>query len=340
MLAAAESLPPDADPVLIHGDLTLRHPLVSESGGLAGVIACARAPRPVDLPSYRSLFDDAARGAFRTAYGPLSDATLARARVLAVFFDATLAAYAHDTGMVDLEREALRGLEPSPDDAHTRWWRVTRRTAVRQGRRLAGGSGRHDEADRACVVFLRAQMSVFVVPATGRATVGAALDHRALGVAVDRRPHGLRGPHRRVQQRLRPAPVGLEEAVLAIPWRGDRLHPYIAPEGLCDLLDRGKQRALARDALREVLALPLRHARELQREDDHRATGTRRISASPAATGCQWWIVAHAIEASTASSSRGSASARASMTGAPSGRRCARIVALGSTASTQRSEGS
>ncbi len=113
MLAAAESLPPDADPVLVHGDLNLRHALVSESGGLAGVIDwgdMCRAPRSVDLPLYWSLFDGAARGAFRTAYGPLSDATLARARVLAMFFDATLAAYAHDKGMVDLEREALRGL--------------------------------------------------------------------------------------------------------------------------------------------------------------------------------------------------------------------------------------
>jgi aminoglycoside phosphotransferase (APT) family kinase protein len=46
--------------VIVHGDLNLRHPLVSESGGLAGVIdwgGVCRAPRSVVLPLYWSLFD-------------------------------------------------------------------------------------------------------------------------------------------------------------------------------------------------------------------------------------------------------------------------------------------
>ena len=67
---------------------------------------------------------------------------------------------------------------------------------------------------------------------------------------------------------------------------------------------------------------------------------TRRISASPASGGSQWWIVMQAIAASNESSSNGSASARASIAGAAPAGRCARIVALGSTASTQRSSGS
>jgi hypothetical protein len=67
---------------------------------------------------------------------------------------------------------------------------------------------------------------------------------------------------------------------------------------------------------------------------------TRRSSARPASGGCQWWIVTHAIAASKVSSSNGSASACASIAGAAPGGRCARIVALGSTASTQRSAGS
>jgi aminoglycoside phosphotransferase (APT) family kinase protein len=113
VLNAAKNLPPDADPVIVHGDLNLRHALVSQSGGLAGVIDwgdMCRAPRSVDLPLYWSLFDTEARAAFRAAYGPLTDATLARARVLALFFDATLAVYANDKGMDDLKREALHGL--------------------------------------------------------------------------------------------------------------------------------------------------------------------------------------------------------------------------------------
>jgi aminoglycoside phosphotransferase (APT) family kinase protein len=113
VLDAAERLTPDADAVIVHGDLNLRHPLVSESGGLAGVIDwgdMCRAPRSVDLPLYWSLFDTEGRAAFRSAYGPLTEDTLARARVLALFFDATLAVYAQDRGMDDLQAEALQGL--------------------------------------------------------------------------------------------------------------------------------------------------------------------------------------------------------------------------------------
>ena len=94
VLDAAERLEPDTDAVLVHGDLNLRHALVSESGGLAGVIDwgdMCRAPRSVDLPLYWSLFDAVSRAVFRAAYGSVTEDTLARARVLALFFDATLA---------------------------------------------------------------------------------------------------------------------------------------------------------------------------------------------------------------------------------------------------------
>jgi aminoglycoside phosphotransferase (APT) family kinase protein len=119
VLTAASNLRPDADPVIVHGDLNLRHALVSSSGGLAGVIDwgdMCRAPRSVDLPIYWSLFDSEARAAFRAAYGPLTDVTLARARVLALYFDATLAVYANDKGMDDLRREALDGLSRTVKD--------------------------------------------------------------------------------------------------------------------------------------------------------------------------------------------------------------------------------
>lgn len=113
LLRAAEDLPPDDEVVVVHGDLNLRHALVSRSGGLAGVIdwgdVCL-APRSVDLPLYWSLFDTDGRQAFRDAYGSVSDSTLARARVLGLFFDATLAAYALQKEMGALAREALDGL--------------------------------------------------------------------------------------------------------------------------------------------------------------------------------------------------------------------------------------
>jgi len=113
ILDAAEGLTPDAEAVIVHGDLHQRHVLVSESGGLAGVIDwgdMCQAPRSADIPLYWSLFDTQARAAFRVAYGPITENTLLHARVLALFFDATLALYAHDKGMKQLEEEALRGL--------------------------------------------------------------------------------------------------------------------------------------------------------------------------------------------------------------------------------------
>lgn len=113
VLATAERLPPDIEAVIVHGDLNVRHPLVSESGGLAGVIDwgdICRAPRSVDLPLYWSLFDAEGRAAFRAAYGPLTRDTLTRARALALCLDATLARYAYETGMGDLQTEALQGL--------------------------------------------------------------------------------------------------------------------------------------------------------------------------------------------------------------------------------------
>jgi aminoglycoside phosphotransferase (APT) family kinase protein len=119
ILNAAESLPTDRDPVLVHGDLNLRHALISTSGSLAGVIDwgdMCQAPRSVDLPLYWSLFDRHARSAFRAAYGQLTDADLARARVLALFFDATLATYANDKGLDSLKREALKGLSRTVTD--------------------------------------------------------------------------------------------------------------------------------------------------------------------------------------------------------------------------------
>jgi aminoglycoside phosphotransferase (APT) family kinase protein len=114
VLRAAGELPRDGEAVVVHGDLHLRHALVSAGGGLAGVIDwgdVCRAPRSVDLSLYWSLFDPDERLAFRGAYGPLSDATLARARVLALYFGGTLAAYALDVEIDALAREALDGLD-------------------------------------------------------------------------------------------------------------------------------------------------------------------------------------------------------------------------------------
>ena len=100
----------------MHGDLHVRHVLVGPDGRPAAVIDwgdLAVADPSVDLSLYWSQLDGPARAAFRDAYGAerLTPARLLRARVLALFLDAALAAYAHDTGNDALLRTTLEGLE-------------------------------------------------------------------------------------------------------------------------------------------------------------------------------------------------------------------------------------
>jgi aminoglycoside phosphotransferase (APT) family kinase protein len=114
LLTAARALPPPTAIVLAHGDLHFRHLLVDPGGALVGVIDwgdVCRADPSIDLSLLWSLFPPECRSAFLDAYGPVDDAQLLRARVLALCLCAILAAYAHDEGMPGVEREALAGLE-------------------------------------------------------------------------------------------------------------------------------------------------------------------------------------------------------------------------------------
>jgi aminoglycoside phosphotransferase (APT) family kinase protein len=113
VLAEAEHLPTPQPSALVHGDLHVRHVLVDAAGAPVGVIDwgdVCRAHPSLDLSLYWSLFGPAGRDAFVRAYGPVDEHGLLRARVLALFFGATLATYAHAEGMPALEREALDGL--------------------------------------------------------------------------------------------------------------------------------------------------------------------------------------------------------------------------------------
>lgn len=112
LLAAAELLPPPPAPVLVHGDLHVRHVLV-DSGRVAAVIDwgdVCRADRSVDLSLVWSFLPPDARASFLAAYGPVEDHQLLRARVLALSLSAALALYGHDQGLAALEGEALAGL--------------------------------------------------------------------------------------------------------------------------------------------------------------------------------------------------------------------------------------
>ena len=118
LLARALALGPPAAPVLVHGDLHLRHLLVGDDGGLAGVIDwidVCRADPAIDLPLYWAALTPTARRAFLAEYGPVSGEQLVRARVLSVFLCATLAEYAAELGMAPLLREAVAGLDRSMD---------------------------------------------------------------------------------------------------------------------------------------------------------------------------------------------------------------------------------
>lgn len=113
LLAEAERLPAPEPSALVHGDLHVRHVLVGETGVPTGIIDwgdLCRADPSADLSLYWSLLPPAGRDAFLGAYGPVEEHALLRARVLALFLCATLAAYAHAEAIRDLEHEALDGL--------------------------------------------------------------------------------------------------------------------------------------------------------------------------------------------------------------------------------------
>ncbi|HEY3335690.1 MAG TPA: phosphotransferase [Candidatus Limnocylindrales bacterium] len=114
ILLAASTLAPTGKAVVVHGDLHVRHVLVDAAALPSAVIdwgdVCVADPA-VDLSLYWSVLDEGARSAFRGAYGPLSSASLLRARVLALFLDAALALYARDTGNALLLAQTLGNLD-------------------------------------------------------------------------------------------------------------------------------------------------------------------------------------------------------------------------------------
>lgn len=118
LLDEAERLPPPEPPVLVHGDLHLRHLLV-DGRAATGVIdwgdACLADPA-VDLPLLWSFVPPGGRDAFLAEYGEVNEAQLLRARVLAIQLCAVLARYGRLEGNEGVEREALRGLDATLTD--------------------------------------------------------------------------------------------------------------------------------------------------------------------------------------------------------------------------------
>jgi aminoglycoside phosphotransferase (APT) family kinase protein len=110
---AAELDPPLGTPVLVHGDLHVRHLLVDDGGRVSGVIdwgdVCLADPA-VDLAVGFAAFAGPARTAFLAAYGPVDAERELRARALAVRLSALLAGYAAADARPRLLTEALAGL--------------------------------------------------------------------------------------------------------------------------------------------------------------------------------------------------------------------------------------
>ena len=111
-LAACSRFLPDFRRKLA-GQLLGRGRVVVEDGRLAGVIdwvdVCRDDPG-IDLSLVWSFLPLQARADFLDEYGPVSEESLLRARVLAVFLNAVLALYGQHESLPAVEREALAGL--------------------------------------------------------------------------------------------------------------------------------------------------------------------------------------------------------------------------------------
>jgi aminoglycoside phosphotransferase (APT) family kinase protein len=111
---------PSAEPVLVHGDLHVRHLLLDDAGGAAGVIdwgdVCLGDPA-IDLALGYTAFTGRARAALLDAYGGIDAERSLRARALGIRLSAFLAAYAADGDRPVLLAEALSGLRRAVDRA-------------------------------------------------------------------------------------------------------------------------------------------------------------------------------------------------------------------------------
>jgi aminoglycoside phosphotransferase (APT) family kinase protein len=109
----ALALPP-AEPVAVsHGDLHFRQLLV-DHGELSGVVDwvdVCRADPGLDLSIAWSFLPSGARVEFLDEYGPVSEASELRARLLALNLMAILADWARSNGLPEALAEALAGLE-------------------------------------------------------------------------------------------------------------------------------------------------------------------------------------------------------------------------------------
>jgi aminoglycoside phosphotransferase (APT) family kinase protein len=113
MLEQACTYEVPSDEVFVHGDMHMRQILVDATGNVTGVLdwgdAC-RGPYFLDLLPYWSLLDEPGQRAFRDAYGPIDDASLACSRIVAVYVTSFLAQSSGDVGRHDVAAGALASI--------------------------------------------------------------------------------------------------------------------------------------------------------------------------------------------------------------------------------------
>jgi aminoglycoside phosphotransferase (APT) family kinase protein len=113
LILRAASVPEASRLSVAHGDLHLRHVMLTDDGRMAGIIdwgdMCLADPA-IDLPLVWSSLEGPAREAFLAAYGPVDEATELRGRVLGLMLCGALAVYGRTEGLPWLEADAAAGM--------------------------------------------------------------------------------------------------------------------------------------------------------------------------------------------------------------------------------------
>jgi aminoglycoside phosphotransferase (APT) family kinase protein len=112
LLDRAAALPPPEPRAVCHGDLHFRQLLIDrdELSGIIDWVDVCRSDPGVDLQIAWSFLPLAAREGFLDEYGPVTEESLLRARVLALFLNAVLVRYGSAEGMPTVAAEALASL--------------------------------------------------------------------------------------------------------------------------------------------------------------------------------------------------------------------------------------
>ena len=113
VLGDALELPPPEATAVCHGDLHFRHILVDGNRvtGLIDWIDLCRGDPALDLQVVWSVLPPETRDAFFAEYGDVDDATLLRARAVALFLGTALLEYGHHEGFSAIEHEAIASLD-------------------------------------------------------------------------------------------------------------------------------------------------------------------------------------------------------------------------------------